>query len=343
VEPNEPAPEETPQPKMDPGRAALVILALLAVGAVVTYLGPILKPFLLAVFLFFTTRSAAEALVRLRFPAWLAYLTLFAASLVAAFTLSLFVYAEALAFRELWPQYQERVLALIGQHGAEATPSLQELFKVSTQDVFGFVFERGMGVAELIVMTFFYLLFLILGSHKVAHRVARAFPGETGQRSLAIGRKISGGMESFMKVKTLVSIGMAVTAGALTYLFGLEQWLLWGFLFFALNYVTYIGSIVACVPPIVIAYLSLSSPAWATVLAVLIVVNRFLWIDWVEIRLSGKQMNIDSALLFLWLAYWGWTWGVLGLILAYPMIASLKIVLENLESTRGWAVLMSEE
>jgi len=73
------------------------------------------------------------------------------------------------------------------------------------------------------------------------------------------------------------------------------------------------------------------------------VVNRFLWIDYVEIRLSGKHLNIDSVVLFLWLACWGWTWGVPGLILAYPMIASLKIVLENLENTKEWAVLMGEE
>ena len=59
------------------------------------------------------------------------------------------------------------------------------------------------------------------------------------------------------------------------YLFGLDHWLLWGFLFFALNYITYIGSIVACVPPIVMAYLDLESPVVATVLSVLIVVNRF--------------------------------------------------------------------
>jgi AI-2 transport protein TqsA len=335
--------KEKAPPATDPARLALVILAVFAVGAVVTYLGPILKPFLVAVFLFYTTRSAAEALVRRGFPPWLAYLTLFASCLVAVFTVSLFVYGEAMAFRDHWPQYQERILALIGQHTAGASPSLQELFEVSSHDVFAFAFERGVGAAELIIMVFFYLLFLLLGSRKLAHRVTRGFPGETGQRVLAIGEKISSGMERFMKVKTLVSLGMGATAAGLMYLFGLDHWLLWGFLFFALNYVTYIGSIIACVPPIALAYLDLSSPVWATVLAVLIVVNRFLWIDWVEIRLSGKHLNIDSALLFLWLAYWGWTWGVLGLILAYPMIVSLKIVLEHLENTKGWAVLMGEE
>jgi Phosphoenolpyruvate carboxykinase len=41
--------------------------------------------------------------------------------------------------------------------------------------------------------------------------------------------------------------------------------------------------------------------------------------------------------------FWGWVWGGIGLILAFPMITSLRIVLENLETTRGWAVLMSDE
>ena len=58
-------------------RVALVlIVSVIAVG-VVTYLGPILKPFLVAVFLYFSTKAAARFLVRRRVPEWLAYLTLF--------------------------------------------------------------------------------------------------------------------------------------------------------------------------------------------------------------------------------------------------------------------------
>ncbi len=333
----------SPTPRgVDPGRVSLVILALLAVGAVVTYLGPILKPFLLAVFLFFTTRAAAEGLVRWRVPRWLAYPALLVLCFGLGLVVFLFVYGQVLSFRENWQHYQERILAVIGQLGPEGA-TMQDIFKVSSHDVYAYVFHQGVGFVELVVMTLFYLLFLILGSRKAKERVARAFPGETAQRTLVIGEKIGTGMERFMKVKTLVSLGMALTSAALMYWFGLQHWALWAFLFFALNYITYIGSIAACMPPVVLAYLDLPSPVTATILGILIVVNRFLWIDWIEIRLSGKHLNIDSALLFLWLAYWGWMWGVLGLILAYPMIASLKIVLEHVDQTRGWAVLMSEE
>ena len=81
----------------------------------------------------------------------------------------------------------------------------------------------------------------------------------------------------------------------------------------------------------------------ATVLAVLVVVNRVFWIDFLELKLSGKQLNLDPTLLFLWLSYWGWAWGILGLILAYPMMAAVKISLCHLGDAHGWAEMLSDE
>jgi predicted PurR-regulated permease PerM len=267
-------------------------------------------------------------------------------SLAAAaglFGAGLFLTAEVQTFRADWPRYEDGLVKLVGKQTGEAGKPLRELIQLSSRDVYHFLFEAGVGVTEVLIMTFFYLLFLILGADKLAARVRRALPPDRAEQAVSVGQQIETGMEQFMKVKTLVSAGMGAVTALLCYVFGLDHWLLWGFLFFVGNYITYIGSIAACGPPIVLAYLDLESPVAATVLAVLIVVNRIAWIDYVEIKMSGKSLNIDSILLFLWLAYWGWAWGVLGLILAFPMITSLKIVLEHLEGTRSWAVLMSED
>jgi predicted PurR-regulated permease PerM len=331
----------------DPARIAVVLIAIVVMVGVVTYLGPILKPFLIAVFVFFSTRAAAAILIRLRFPVLFAYLTLFAAGSVLAAVVALLAYGEGLALHDAWTDpetgYHQRILALIKQAPHEASGPLADLFTDTSKVVFQQVFERGLGTLELLTMMFFYLLFIFLGAGKVSRRVERAFPGGQGARVLAMARKIGTGMEQFMQVKTLVSLGMGASAALLLYLFGVRSCLLWGILFFAFNYITYIGSFVACVPPIVLAFLDLGSPVTAAVLAVLVVLNRFFWIDYIEIKMAGRHLNIDSILLFLWLAYWGWVWGVIGLILAFPMLTSLKIVLESLESTRGLAVLMSDE
>jgi len=193
------------------------------------------------------------------------------------------------------------------------------------------------------VVVFCYLVFLFVGSRKLEARVLRAFPGERGERLAAIGAGITESMERFMVVKTATGVGMAVSAAALMYAFGLDHWMLWAFLFFAANYITYIGSIAACIPPILMAYLDLDNAALATLLSALLVLNRVLWIDFFELRMSGRELNLDPTLLFLWLSYWGWAWGILGLILAYPMLAAVRITLEHLGGLHGWALLLSDE
>src|SRR5262249_4267642 len=260
--------------------------------------------------------------------------------------LTLLAYGEVMALRAEWPTYQQRILALIGKGPEDASGPLAELFTTWSKTLFQEVFERGIGTLELLTLTFFYLLFILLGAGHLPQRVRRSFPNG-GERILDVAGKIGTGMERFMQVKTQVSLGMGLSAAVIMYLFGLQGALLWGVLFFAFNYITYIGSIVACVPPIVLAFIDAflgdGNPVAATVLAILIVLNRFVWIDYIEIRMAGRHLNINPILLFLWLAYWGWMWGVVGLILAFPMLTSLKIILEHLESTKGWAVLMSEE
>jgi predicted PurR-regulated permease PerM len=322
---------------------AVIVIALLLAGGVFTYLGPIFKPLLVGIFLMFALRAAVEVFTRVGLSRFLAFILLFILAVAITALLSLFAYSEALGFQDDWPRYQRRVLALTDQAPAGTEEALRKMLNESSREIYSYVLETSVGTLELLTMAFFYLLFLMLGAKHLPGRVRRALPAERADSILTIGRRIGKGMEQFMKVKTLVSAGMGLTAAAIMWGFSLDHWLLWGLVFFAFNYITYIGSMAACVPPIVIAFLDLDSPIAATVLAVLIVVNRFIWIDYIEIKMSGKHLNVDSVLLFVWLAYWGWAWGVLGLILAFPMITSLKIILESLPSTQSWAVLMGED
>lgn len=325
------------------GEVALIVLAVIASMAAFTYLGAIFRPFLTAVFLYFATRSAANALIRFGCPAWLAWLVLFVLAAVIATLLTLLAISEMATFQDRWPKHEQQILDLVAAWTHRRFESVDQMFKLSAAQIIRFVFEQSLGLSEYVLMTFFYLLFIILDAHRASGRVMRAFPGERGARILEIAEKIGDGIEQFMQVKTLVSVGLGVSAGAIMFFCGLEQWLLWGCLFFALNYITYLGSIATCVPPIVLGFVELKSPWLAVLLAVLIVLNRIFWIDYLEIRFSGKRLNISSILIFLWLAYWGWMWGVVGLILAYPMLVSLKFILEHFESTRSWAQLMAEE
>src|SRR5262245_6301456 len=107
-----------------PARGPVLLIAIPVVVGVVTYLGPILKPFLVAVFLYFSTKAAAGPLIRRGVPASLAYLILFVAGSAGVAGLGLLVYGEVLAFHAEWPRYQQRILGAIGEAPQEVRQPL---------------------------------------------------------------------------------------------------------------------------------------------------------------------------------------------------------------------------
>jgi AI-2 transport protein TqsA len=375
--------------------AAVVVLAVLAVGATVTFLGPVLKPFLLAVFLYYVAHFGVNTLVRLGLGQRAAYLGLLLLLLLASTLIGQLVSREALTFRTRWPDYERKITRLIDdlpqledflpwisepaageaddpadqgtvaaeqasddaardKAGAnEVNPRLPpnrsadglytDMFRGASKQAIDYLFAHGLEFAEVFTLVLVYLIFLFMGSRRLPGKIARGFPGERGKKLLRIGTGIGESMERFMAVKTIVGLGMGATAGLIMAALGLDYWLLWAFVFFAANYITYIGSIAACIPPILLGFVALPTTTAAILLAVLLIVNRLVWIDFVEIKMSGQQLNLDPTLMFLWLAYWGWMWGVLGLLLAYPMLVAVKIVVAHVKGAEGWAILLSDE
>lgn len=364
--------------KREAAETATIVLAVLASGAVFTWLGPVLKPFLVAIFLFYAAESGAKMLARLGLRLTTAYACFFSLAVIMTILLGQLIYRESALFLSKWPKYEARLEAVLDrvklpemffQPGESprtnsASPGqldelphapadsskpsgvpslLSNTVRVATKAVLDYVFRHSLDVAELLTLVLVYSIFLLIGSRKMPSKIMRAFPGEDGQRILMIEQGINASMEKFMTVKTVVGLGMAASAAVIMLVFGLDHWLLWSFVLFVSNYVTYIGSMAACVPPCIIACLGLGSPLAAAGFIVLLVFNRLLWIDFVEIRMAGKELSLDPVLMFLWLAYWGWAWGVLGLILAYPMLAAVKIVLLHIQGCEAWATLLSDD
>jgi AI-2 transport protein TqsA len=356
---------------------ATVVIAVLLGCAAFTWLGPVLRPFLVAVFLFYATQSAAKALVRLGLRPLTAYAACLLLAVAGVAFVGQLVYLESREFLAKWPQHEQRIDRVLGdvrlpvwlgaglstpnasadRTGEEpatvlsepATPpppnpsaALREFFQGSSRVVLDYVFRHSLDIVEPLVLVLVYFLFLFAGSRKLSARTMRAFPGEQGRRILQIEDGITDSMERFMAVKTLVGIGMSLLAACIMAFAGVDHWLLWSVAFLLSNYVTYIGSAAACVPPIIMAFLGLH-PLAATAVAGLLILNRFVWIDFVEVHVAGKHLSLDPVVVFLWLAYWGWVWGVVGLLLAYPMLAAVRVGLLHFEGTRGLGILLGDE
>lgn len=372
-------PESTPMPDA-PGTgarvsrnsiitASLVVIAICVGGATLAQARVILTPLLLAVFLYFLIQPIIEYLFRLKMPPLVLYPFIIALPLIVALGLVWVVDLNVRAFADRLPEYQTRLLKMldgiapylqipsITSETPEADPAnppapaesvydwqgyLGEYFEQSREVIVASALEITLHIVEVTVLVVFYLLFLFLEARKLRGRVQSGFDGQTAARIIDVMDKIDDSVRGYLWIKTGVSFGMGVTTTILGWIFGLDFALLWGVFMFLANYITYVGSIAALVPPIAIAFVQLS-PGAAAILTVLLILNRFFWIDYAEIRFSGEHLDVSPLLLLLSIALLGWIWGVVGMLLAVPLVTSTKIVLSHFDNTRHWAKLMSDD
>jgi AI-2 transport protein TqsA len=162
--------------------------------------------------------------------------------------------------------------------------------------------------------------------------------GPDMQRMLSATRDI----QRYLAIKTAISFATGVLACALCWAAGLDFYVLWGILAFALNFIPVIGSLVAGVPPIILALLVAGFPTALLVAAGYLLINNFLG-NFLEPMLVGKRFGISSLVVVLSVLFWGWVWGPLGMLLAVPLTMVIKVILDGSEEFRWIGVAISSE
>jgi predicted PurR-regulated permease PerM len=195
-----------------------------------------------------------------------------------------------------------------------------------------------LNVATVSSLIAIMVIFMLIEASRMPEKVREAFGGR--DLSNEYFNKIAADTWNYMKIKTIVSLltGLATATGL--WFLGVEYALLWGILMFFLNYIPNIGSIIAAVPPILLALIDQGLTMGIIVTIYLIVVNMGFGYG-VEPRFLGEGLGISSLIVLLSLIFWGWLLGPIGMFLSAPLTMVLKIVLQNDPKTRWVAVLLS--
>ncbi|MCK9279009.1 MAG: AI-2E family transporter [Melioribacteraceae bacterium] len=149
-------------------------------------------------------------------------------------------------------------------------------------------------------------------------------------------------MKRYMVIKTIINIIAAIIIGIWMYILGVPYPVLWGFLAFLLHYIPNIGSVLAAIPPVLLALVELGMGSAFLVILGNIVVG-FIVGNVVEPRLMGRQLGLSTLVVFLSLIFWGSILGLVGAILCIPLTMTMKFAFENIESTQWIAVLLGPE
>ena len=166
----------------------------------------------------------------------------------------------------------------------------------------------------------------------------KAIYGEDDSKLLQL-HKFKKSVEQYMYIKTLVSLATGVLAMLSLMVIGVDYPVMWGMIAFALNFVPNIGSIIAAVPPVLLAVVQLG-PASGLAAAVCYLAINMVMGNVIEPRYMGKGLGLSTLVVFLSLLFWGWVLGPIGMLLSVVLTMKLKILLDSNEDTRRLALLL---
>lgn len=199
------------------------------------------------------------------------------------------------------------------------------------------VFSGLGGVLTNTFLILFSVIFILLEASGLPDKVRRAL----GNKTLALDhfKYFSDSVQRYLFIKTLVSIATGLCAGIALALLGVDYAILWGLIAFMLNYIPNIGSIIAAVPPMLIAMIQLG-PMTSLVIAFIYMIINTLFGSIVEPRYLGRSLGLSTLVVFVSLVFWGWVFGPVGMLLSIPLTMVVKIGLESSQKNRWLAVLL---
>jgi predicted PurR-regulated permease PerM len=202
------------------------------------------------------------------------------------------------------------------------------------------------GAAAELLMTLLYfagLLGAITEFDKTIHYLVDRDNKETKTQTVESFKRIKESVSKYIKVKTLVSIVTGICIGLICWFFGIQYALLWGFLGFILNYIPYLGSLIAIVPPLVISIIQYGSVSQMLILFVCLEGVQLVMGNVIEPKWMGDSFSINTVSVLFGFVFWAYLWGTAGMLLAVPLTFMFKVISENISSAQIIVRLMDKK
>ena len=315
----------------------------------------IILPFMVAIFLTFMLEPLVNILGKIRCPRRLAVIITLVVSFVALYLLGLLVYANVEQFVARFPTYQDRLANLLYSTvnaiekwiGKELSVDL--LSHINWLDAF-----QSMSIAGNVVsgvgtfFTFFmkmlivivFMAYMLAGQPRFKRKVAAAFPESQSRSIESMIEAITSKIQTYLTTKTIVSFITALVALIIFWGFGLDFAVFWAFVIFLFNFIPNIGSIIASFLPVLFSVLQFGSFGTAFWLLIALTVLQFIMGNVIEPRIMGYSLDLSPTMVIISLIFWGYIWGVAGMLLSVPILATVTIITERIEALHFISVFL---
>ena len=374
-QPGEPLAIQMP---VDIRSVAITTITALAVILVLQYARPFLLPVVLAAFISYVLGPAVNSMAKRHVPraigAMLVIIALCGGMAFAVYTLA----DEAVDIIDDLPRAAEKLrerarnartsseseqgllqkvqdaATQIDQTAAKAAqpaPAPSNITRVQVVDppfrASDYLWLGGRGLASFLAqfMVVLFLVYFLLVTDDLYKRKIVKIAGPTLTKkkiSVQIMDEINQQISSFLRVQVFTSAVVGVATAVALWLFGIDNYVIWGLLAGIFNSIPYLGPIVVTGGLAIVAFLQFDDLIWTAYVSgvALAITSLEGWLLTPLLMSRAAQMN--PVAIFIGLLFWSWVWGVWGTILAVPMLMALKAICDRVEDLQPVGELLGE-
>src|SRR4029077_12265503 len=135
------------------------------------------------------------------------------------------------------------------------------------------------------------------------------------KRAVSIMREIETQISRYLLTITAINIGLGVAVGSIVHFLGLRNPIMWGVMVAMLNFVPYLGALTGIICMTLGAVLSFDSLGYALIFPASYMLIAILEGNFITPMVLGRSLSLTPVIILIALAFWGWMWGISGMIL----------------------------
>jgi predicted PurR-regulated permease PerM len=355
-------PPPAPAPAVAEVRDPRAVLMMLNAGAIIVaalYFGQeLLVPLALAAMLAFVLAPASAMLQRLWLPRGIAVLIAVVLAFVVIGGIGLVVGRQLGLLADNLPTYEATVLAKwhaltqgsgivaqitasvpVGSAGDGAILGIDPSTGIALARKFAPTVLGPLGTAFIVLV---FTIFMLLASDDLRDRLVRLVGRRDMHRTILAMNEAARRLSRYFLFQLSLNSSFGVLIGVSLWIAGLPNPVLWGILAACMRFVPYVGTVIALVPPLLLA--TAVVPGWelALVVGALFLGCELIMGQVVEPLIYGHSTGLSPIAVIVATAFWALLWGPVGLLLATPLTVCLVVIGRNVEALAFLDVILGD-
>lgn len=349
-----------PPPKPRPrGPASLVVLAVLAVGYTLWAAQTVILPIMLAAFFSMVGNPIIRLLRRLYLPRFISALLVIVIGLASTIALAVQLVGPAAA----WFQQAPAQMRQISREVRDLTKPVQQanqaaenfaraaggetgrqvqVVRTQLDDPYRALVRAPKLAASFLAVVLLTFFFMVYGENLQRHAIA-LLPNRAQQRfTTGIMLEIEREVSRYVLTISLINTAVGMIYAGILYALGIpiQEALLWGTVVALLNFAPYVGPLIGVMLMLLMGFVTFGATGEGVLPAALYLLLHTIEGQVVTPIILGRRMAISPLMLILALMLFGWLWGMIGLLLAVPLLVCIKMILSRLDGMQRWARLL---